>query len=264
MRKIAAFIKVFLFLMATLTIYVVYAVPYIFIRLFRLHFEPWRNKCLRFWGKYSTAVLGLKITVEGTPPKPPFFVVSNHLSYLDIPVFFSIIDTTFVSKSEVKHWPVIGIMARTLGILFVNRSLRRDVTRVNREISEQLNDRQGVVLFPEGMTSPGEKILRFRPSLLEHAASENLNVSYAAIRYETAPDDIPAYKSVCWWGSTPLHTHLFGVAMTKKVEVTVRFGSDTIQSNDRKELAQKLQENVERIFIPVVEDLDEKFEPAKF
>ncbi|MCC5939992.1 MAG: 1-acyl-sn-glycerol-3-phosphate acyltransferase [Balneolaceae bacterium] len=264
MQKIAAFFKVFFFLLATVLIYSAYVVPYLFIRLLNGHFEPWRNSILRFWGKCSAFILGLKVTVEGTPPKPPFFVVSNHLSYLDIPIYSSIIDTTFVSKEEVKHWPGIGVMARTLGILFINRRLRSDVTRVNREISEQLNERQGVVLFPEGMTSPGEKILRFRPSLLEHAASENLQVSYAAIRYETTPDDVPAHKSVCWWGNTPLHTHLFGVAMTKRVDVLVRFGTTTVQSDDRKELAQKLQENVERIFIPVVEELEESFEPVKF
>lgn len=264
MRKISAFIKVILFISATFLIYFAYLIPYLFTKIFRIHFEPLRNLCLRVWGKCIAFILGLKITVEGTPPKPPFFVVSNHLSYLDIPVYASVIDTTFVSKSEVKSWPAIGFMARTLGILFVNRRLKSDVPRVNREISEQINERQGVVLFPEGMTSPGEKILRFRPSLLQHAADVNLEVSYAAIRYETDPDDVPAHKSVCWWGKVPLHTHLLGVAATKRIDVLIRFGDSTVIHNSRKELAQELQTRVERLFVPVVKELEEEFEPVKF
>ncbi len=264
MRIITAYIKVVFFLLGTLGIYLLYAIPYMIIRLFRKPYEPWRNIILRFWGKSVAKILGLRITVEGTPPKPPFFIVSNHLSYLDIPVFYSILDTTFVSKHEIRNWPVIGIMARSLGILFIKRGLKRDVTRVNREISEQLNEHQGVVLFPEGMTSPGDKIHRFRPSLLEHAASENAEVYYAAIRYETPPDDVPAYNSVCWWGNTPLHTHLLRVGKTSKVDVLVRFGATTIRSDDRKELALKLQESVEKLFIPVVRDFEEEYEPVKF
>lgn len=216
------------------------------------------------WGKLTAIILSLHVSVEGEPPKPPFFVVSNHLSYIDVPIYSSILNTTFVSKAEVKHWPVIGIMARTLGILFVNRSLKRDVTRVNREISQQLNERQGVVLFPEGMTSPGKEVLKFKPALLEPAASEGIEVSYAAIRYETGPGDSPAYKSVCWWGTAPLHIHLYELAKNKRIDVLLRFGDKKITNINRKNLARMLHKNVEELFIPVINDLQDDFEPIKF
>jgi 1-acyl-sn-glycerol-3-phosphate acyltransferase len=264
MIKIFALLKIIGIVTCTLFLYTVYAVGLAIITLAGKPFEGWRNRCLRAWGRGFANILNMEIEVEGTPPAPPFFLVSNHLSYSDIPVYASVLDTTFVSKAEVKDWPVMGFMARTLGIIFVNRSRKRDLSRVNKEISEQVNERQGVVLFPEGMTSPGDKVLRFRPSLLEHAAAEKIEVSYAAIRYETSNGDVPAHQSVCWWGRTPLHKHLFMLASNRSIHVQVTFGKNRIKMNDRKLLAQKLHQRVEELFLPVVDKMDEEFEPLKF
>jgi len=264
MYRIAAIFKIILLLAHTFTLYSIYLFFLIFIKLFGQRYEPWRNQIMTWWGKGSAKILSMDIKVEGNPPEPPFFLVSNHLSYIDIPVYSSILKTTFVSKMEIKHWPFIGFMATTLGIIYVDRSKKRDVTRVNREISEQLNEYQGLVLFPEGMTSPGKEILRFRPPLLEHAASENIEVSYSALRYRTLKGDIPAYKSVSWWGGEPLHKHLFLMASNKRIIVTIRFGKDRLSNPDRKKLAEELHQKVSSIFLPMTEVLDEEFVPPVF
>lgn len=206
----------------------------------------------------------MKVRLKGTPPTPPFFLVSNHLSYLDIPIYSAFTDSTFVSKSEIKSWPVVGFMAKTLGILFIDRNRRSDVKRVNYLISESLNDQQGVVLFPEGTTSPGLEVLRFRPSLLQHAAESNIKVSYSAIRYETTKKDLPAYKSVCWWGNKNLLSHLFELSKNRKVYVDIRFGDETLRNDDRKVLAAELHNKVTSIFEPVTQKIDEKFVPIQF
>jgi lyso-ornithine lipid O-acyltransferase len=259
MYRIAAIFKIVLLLVNTFVLYSIYFFFLIFIKIFRRRYEPWRNQIMTWWGKGFAKILSMDLKVEGSIPEPPFFLVSNHLSYIDVPVYSSMLKTTYVSKMEVRHWPFIGFMAKTLGIIFVDRRKKRDVSRVNREISEQLNEYQGVVLFPEGMTSPGKEILPFRPPLLEHAASENIEVSYSALRYRTLKGGLPAYKSVCWWGNVPLHKHLFLLASNKRIIVTIRFGNDRLRNPDRKKLAEELHQKVSRIFLPMTEAFNEEF-----
>lgn len=219
---------------------------------------------MRLWGKLTIKLFSIEVRLQGIPPKPPFFLVSNHLSYLDIPIYSAFTDTTFVSKSEIKSWPIVGFMAKTLGILFINRNKRSDVKRVNNLIAENLNDQQGVVLFPEGTTSPGLEVLRFRPSLLQHAAESDIPVSYSSLRYETTKDDLPAYKSVCWWGNKNLLKHLYFLSKNRKVFVDIRFGDETVTNDDRKLLATELHKKVSTIFEPVTQQIDEDFVPLQF
>jgi len=264
MKKVIAAIRVISFPVLTLLIYTFYAIVLFFIKISGKRYESWRNRCMRIWGKVTAKIFSMEINVEGTPPEPPFFIVSNHLSYIDIPVYSSVIKTTFVSKAEVKGWPLVGFMAQTLGIIFIDRRKRSDVSRVNQEISDQLNDLQGVILFPEGTTSPGFEILPFRPSLLQHAAETETDVSFAAIHYETSEKDLSAHKSVCWWGPTPMLKHLFLMGQNKKITATIKFGEHTVKNSDRKALAEDLQQQVEELFHPVIDRPVKNFEPLKF
>lgn len=256
--------KVILFPTITFSCYLLYLIGFLFIKLFKLRYEYWRNYCMRLWGNLTIKLFSMEVRLEGSPPKPPFFLVSNHLSYLDIPIYSAFTDTTFVSKSEIKSWPIVGFMAKTLGIIFIDRTKRSDVKRVNNLIAENLNDRQGVVLFPEGTTSPGLEVLRFRPSLLQHAAESDIHVSYSSLRYETAADDSPAYKSVCWWGNKNMLKHLFILSKNRKIIVNIRFGEETLTLNDRKLLAEELHKKVTSIFEPVTKNVDEEFVPIQF
>ncbi len=218
---------------------------------------------MRFWGRGVLNIFSMELIVRGNPPKPPFFIVSNHLSYLDIPIYAAVIDTTFVSKSEIRRWPLVGWMAHMLGIIFINRRIKSDVKRVNNEITEAV-ERQGVLLFPEATTSPGTEILRFRSSLLEHAAEGKLDVSVAAIRYETPEDDLPAYESVCWWGETALYTHLLTLGFTRKIKVEITFSNETYRDSDRKSLAAKLEKKMNEIFVPVADTVVKEFKSVEF
>ena len=208
-------------------------------------------------------IFSMEFIIKGPPPKPPFFIVSNHLSYLDIPIYAAVIDTTFVSKSEIRKWPIVGWMAHMLGIIFINRKLKSDVKRVNNEITGAVEN-QGVLLFPEATTSPGTEILRFRSSLLEHAAEDNLAVNVATLRYETDKYDLPAYKAVCWWGDTQLHTHLLTLGCTSNIKVEITFSDEKFCDTDRKNLALKLENKMNEMFVPVANSAVEDYKPVEF
>lgn len=240
MEFLRALFKTLFTIIATLLLYGCFAMGYVVLKVLGNETGLWRNYWLRKWGEWVCYILSIQVHVSGTKPEPPFFLVSNHLSYVDIMVFYKELDTSFVAKSEIKNWPVIGFMARTLEVIFIDRAKRSDVTRVNSEVARQIDSHKGVVLFPEGTTSNGEQLLRFKASILEHPASSSMPVHYAYVKYETGEKDDPARESVCWWADAPFGKHFFEFAKNRKVIAHVCFGEETVQKNDRKELALEL------------------------
>jgi len=208
-------------------------------------------KIVRKWASSISSMLGMKILLTGKPPKPPFFLVSNHLSYVDIILFFSLADCIFVAKSEVSSWPFIGYLAKTAGTLFINRKQYRDIPRVNHLIREAISEHQGVLLFPEGTSSAGEDILPFKPSLLQLPAEDHLEVSCAAIQY-VEPNGYPdAATSICWWGDMTFADHLWRLFKLPGFEARVSFSDITALGEDRKAIAEKAEEIVKHEFAKI-------------
>lgn len=202
---------------------------------------------MRFWSKTTARILSISFQVSGTPPSAPFILVSNHLSYIDILPMFIHMNCTFVAKKAVESWPLLGPMVKHTGVIFVDRSTKRDVTRVNELLSKSLSKHQGIVLFPEGTTTGGDRVLPFRSSLLNYPASASIPVHYSAIQYQTSEGDLPADETVCFYdGRDPFHKHVFKLAGNKRIECRLIYGKETVQASDRKELAEKLHEKVER------------------
>lgn len=254
MRKFRPIFRVSLLVLFTMTTYLLYLLPYAFYRLTGLNYQPLRNLHMNTWSRGVSKIFNIHIDVVGKPPKPPFFLVSNHLSYIDIVPMFLNLKCTFVAKKEVRNWPVLGFMVATMGVIFVNRSRKRDVKRVNTILTKSLTKYQGVVIFPEGTTSGGEKILPFRPPLLEYPSSLEIPVYYASIRYETdtAHGDLPAERSVCFYGARdPFLKHVMMLASNHKITCTMTFSDKPVVRKDRKELADELHKRVSEIFEPM-------------
>lgn len=211
-----------------------------------------KNKIIGAWAHVISLVLGLEITTKGTPPKPPFFLVSNHLSYIDPLLFWYNTDATFVAKSEVKSWPFFGQATRLLGVLFINRQLRKDVHRMNKRISATISEEQGVILFPEGTSTRGEDVKSFNPPLLKYPTEARLPVSFCSISYQ-APEPWQAHLDVCWWGDMPFFSHFWNLLKMPGFKATLVFGDETITASDRKHLARKLHKAVSQNFNPVIE-----------
>ncbi|MDX1590851.1 MAG: lysophospholipid acyltransferase family protein, partial [Balneolaceae bacterium] len=220
--------------------------------------DPWRNRLLKHWSRGVCKILNIKLSVRGEAPKPPFVIVSNHVSYLDVVPLYGVLDCTFIAKQEIRSWPLIGYMAKTLGVIFIDRSLRCDVDRVNREQMEKLNDHQGVLIFPEGTTSDGSQILRLRSPLLQTAIDANLPVHAATLYYETGESDLPANESVCWYTNISLAKHAIRLAKTTHIDCVVTFSPEAVSSDDRKILASKLQSLMREQFTPMKPGVNQK------
>lgn len=264
MKSIIAILKVIGVVSATLIIYSIYIIGYGCLRIIRKPTQNWLNTILKFWGKICANILSIKIRIAGKKPEPPFFLVSNHLSYVDIIVLLGTLDTTLVAKSEVADWPVLGTIAQSIGVVFIDRRNKMDIRRVNSEISSKVSDHRGLTLFPEGTTSSGDKILRFRPSLLQYPAQSKLGVHYCALHYELPASKNSAHNIVCWWRDESMFQHLLNLAKEVPINATISFGSDAIYEEDRKILALKLHEKVESLFTPMCNAGEATSEAVKF
>lgn len=217
----------------------------------------WRMFVFRGWSRCMLLALGVRVESQGDPPEPPFLLVSNHLSYLDIPVIGRYAGAIFIAKSEISDWPLIGFLCHIVNTIFIDRSVRRDLPRVMTQIDSELAGGMGIVLFAEGTSSKGATVLPFRPSLLEVAARSEIPVSFAALSYRTEEDDPPAHLAVCWWGGEPFSPHALEFAALKRIHAKVVFGNERIHDANRKLLAQKLRTEVLEIFEPVIDEPEE-------
>ncbi len=216
--------------------------------------ETWRrvrSAIVRRWGGACLAVLRCRLDVHGQPPAPPCLLVSNHISYVDIFVLAACAPGRFVSKAEIRGWPVVGWMCRSVDILFVDRGRRRDVSRVGALIDEALEAGDPVILFPEGTSTAGHEVAPLKPSLLAPAAARGLPVHWAVLRYETPPDERPAFLSVAWWGDMPLVPHAPDLLKLRRFDVELVFGEAPVRYSDRKELGRQLREHMAGGFRPM-------------
>lgn len=252
MKILLAVIKLPVFLFVTLFLYSLIMLSLIF-SVFGLPYVRMRTSLLHAWGAASCKVLGIEIESIGEIPKPPFFLVSNHLSYVDVFVLFALVKGLFVAKADVKQWPIVGVIVSTVGLLFIDRNNKKDVLRVNENISKSVTQDQGIIVFPEGTTSPGHRVLPFKTSLFQFPSEANLPVIYAAIHYETGRGDIPAYRSVCWWGDDEFLSHFLRFLTVRKTRVKVRFGKVHSDQHSRKSLADSAYREISTAFQPVID-----------
>jgi len=212
----------------------------------------WRASRFQSWARTTSRIIGMRVAVGGERPEGPVLLVTNHLSYVDVVLLAAQMRCVFVSRADVADWPVLGVLSRSVGTLFIDRARRRDVVRVADEIRATLRAGQGVVFFPEGTSTQGAEVRAFRSSLLEPAAELGLPVRYASIRYETAGDDLPAHQAVSWWGGMTFGPHLLELLRLSGFDATIVFGDEPIRDSDRKSLARRLQRAVASGFVPMV------------
>ena len=208
------------------------------------------DRILRRGSRLVAAVIGMRVHVEGPPPRGKFLLVSNHLSYVDITALMGVLDARFLSKADVASWPGIGWVTRFVGTIYVDRARRTDLPRVIAEIESTLDEGRGVVFFPEGTSSGGAEVLPFKPSLFQVAAAGGFPGACGAIRYRSYPGERPAHLSICWWGGMEFGGHFLRMLGMKGFEAFLSFSETRVRGEDRKRLAGDAHEVVTSVFSP--------------
>lgn len=132
--------------------------------------DPQREAAVQAWSARMLRVLGVALEVRGRPPATgPVLLVANHVSWLDILVMHAARYCRFVSKADVKRWPLIGTLATGGGTIYIARESRRDALRVVHAMADSLRRGEVVAVFPEGTTSDGSQVLPFHANLIQAA-----------------------------------------------------------------------------------------------
>lgn len=174
----------------------------------------------RWWLFRITRLLGMEIEVIGSlPPKSATgtLFVSNHVSWTDIPVIGGLTQLNFLSKAEVKKWPLVGRLAHGSGTLFIQRG-SGDASKVARDISDYLQQGRSVLFFPEGTTSNGRTVSRFHRKLFKTCEYAETLVCPLVIHYRVAGAD---NNPVAFIGDDELTRHIWNLLSYPRIKVTV-------------------------------------------
>ncbi|MGH7099563.1 MAG: lysophospholipid acyltransferase family protein [Stellaceae bacterium] len=215
--------------------------------------RPWARRLPLFYHRWCCRILGFRVRALGRPcPVRPLLFASNHVSYTDIPVLGSLLPASFIAKAEVAHWPLFGWLAKLQKSVFVDR--RVGSTAAQRDaLLARLAAGDALILFPEGTSGDGNRVLPFKSALFAAAqggaSGRPVLVQPVSIAY-TRWDGIPIGRSFrpffAWYGGMSLGPHLWTLLGLGRVEVVVEFHPPTAlaQWGSRKALSQHCRERI--------------------
>jgi 1-acyl-sn-glycerol-3-phosphate acyltransferase len=203
-----------------------------------------RHELIRQWSLRFLRYAGMRLVVHNDEQRVDHgaLVVGNHISWIDIYVINAWRPTPFVSKAEVRDWPVIGWLAERLDTAFVQRQKRSDAKRIMHELSDRLKSGRLICVFPEGTTSDGVELLPFHANMFQAAVSACAPVQPICLMYEDAhgrQSTAPAYI-----GETTLAQSLDALLRNGPLTVHVYVGAPLPVSDDRRALARDAQKAV--------------------
>ncbi len=181
---------------------------------------------------------GIEVAADGALPFGPVILAANHVSWLDPLVVASLLPCAPVSKLDVASWPVIGTIARELGVVFVCRSDPASGARALVSAAETLAHGVSVLNFPEGTTTDGRDVLPFRPGMFGLALRARVPIVPVALAYDP--------PSLAWVGDATFLPHYLTVASRRRARAVVRLGTPVVPAaRDRaRDLAQAVREEV--------------------
>jgi len=192
--------------------------------------SPLAARLPRAYHRITSRILGFEVTVVGkrSTARPTLFV-SNHTSYLDIEILGSLLEASFIAKSEVARWPLFGWLAKLQRTVFVDR--RQRSTHKHRDaIAERLGAGDNLILFPEGTSNDGMRVLPFKSALFAAVHGTNLThpvavqpVSLTYVRLNGMPIGRYYRPYFAWYGDMDMASHLWTVLGLGKASVIVEF-----------------------------------------
>jgi 1-acyl-sn-glycerol-3-phosphate acyltransferase len=179
-----------------------------------------RQRRIIWWAKRHLELIGIRHELVGQFDDRPVMIVANHVSWLDIMAIFAACPRArFVSKADVKAWPVLGWLIASVGTLFIERERKRDALRVVHHVAQALAEGQTIAVFPEGTTSDGHGVTPFHANLLQAAIAVGADIQPVMLRY---PDHAkPVSASVAWVGADTLAASMWRIACADGLRVRV-------------------------------------------
>jgi 1-acyl-sn-glycerol-3-phosphate acyltransferase len=200
------------------------------------------------WTRQMLDILGVELVVRGTPAtEGPVLQVANHISWLDILVMNAAEPSRFVSKADIRHWPVLSALVNAADTLYIERESRRDAMRVVHQVAERLRHTDLISVFPEGTTGDGQTLLPFHANLLQAAISAGAPVLPVGLRYLDS-DTGQRSDAPLFIGDTTLLRSLWNTLRAKGVQAVVHYGQPQHdQGRDRRAWAKDLRGDVQRL-----------------
>ena len=239
MRKLRAVVRLVCFAGVTVQISLVFALVFPFLK------EASRMRYVGYFSSRLLAALGLVLQSSGSMGVGSTLLVANHVSWLDILAINAARPVRFVSKADVRHWPLVGWIVACAGTLFIERERRSDAMRVVHQVAEALQAGSQIAIFPEGTTSDGRGLLPFHASLLQSAVATGVDVQPIVMRYSDAHSSVS--ESANYVGETTLAQSMWLIANASNLTVHVRFLPAAIGPHpDRRILADGLRAGIEK------------------
>jgi 1-acyl-sn-glycerol-3-phosphate acyltransferase len=213
--------------------------------------EPRRQATVQAWARRMLHILGIPLQVQGQPPaRGPVLLVANHISWLDILVMHAARHCRFVSKSDVRHWPLVGTLATGGGTLYIEREKRRDAMRVVHHMARSLQAGEIVAVFPEGTTGDGTGLLPFHGNLIQAAISAQAPAQPVGLRFIDKVTGENS-KGPLYLGDDTLVGSLWRTLAGRPFVAQVRFGQmQRAEGRDRRAWAHDLRAAVEELRSP--------------
>jgi 1-acyl-sn-glycerol-3-phosphate acyltransferase len=213
-----------------------------------------RQRWSRFFMRQLSNALPFKITVHGTLPTQPMLWVGNHVSWTDIPLLGMLAPLSFLSKAEVRTWPIAGWLALKAGTLFIRRG-SGDSQLIRRQMTQHLANQCSLLIFPEGTTTDGKALRTFHGRLLASAVEAHVPLQPVAIRYlrDGKPDPLAPFI-----GDDDLLSHLLRLFANDQGSVEIHLLEPIATAGEeRAALAFKAQQAVQVALFGEAEDLKE-------
>jgi 1-acyl-sn-glycerol-3-phosphate acyltransferase len=215
----------------------------------RLRFGDWsqarRDQSVQHWSQAMLNILGLQLRLEGPLlHKGPLMLVCNHISWLDIAVLHATVHCRFISKDDIRTWPVLGTLASGGGTLYISRASRRDALRVVHQMAQALLQGDVLAFFPEGTTGDGTTVLPFHANLLQAAIAADAPVQALGLRFEDAVSAAPSFAP-CYVGDESLFESVWRTVCAPPLRAVLRCAAaQNAQGRERREFASALRETV--------------------
>ena len=199
------------------------------------------------WARGMLAIIGIQVRVKGHPAPGPVLMAANHISWLDILVMHAACHCRFVAKSEIRSWPLVGVLTTGGGSLYIERGSNRDAMRVVHQMAAALQQGQVLAVFPEGGTGDGVTLLPFHANLLQAAISAGAPIQPIALQFLDAQTQQTSLAP-CYRDTDTLVSSLWRTLCAPPLLAQVRYGESQIaQGRNRREWASDLQVTVSHL-----------------